>query len=319
MSAPNPPVRRANVGRLLAFTDHLQELRVRIIICMVWFFLAFAVSLWYSGPIVGWLIRPLTSLEDPAGDRGLVMRAEPDGTVKLAGIGSLEDRSKPLQPVTTATLAGLSPDRAVVLMPHGGQSVRLGRAKDTSLHFLSPIEPFMLLMKGATLAAATASLPLAVYQLWLFIAPGLLRRERKAMRWLLLSVMLLFPAGALFAYWVCKICLHFLLGMAASVPGLTPSIVASKYVGFVLVLMIVFGVVFEFPVVLVLLSRIGLIDAAWLTRNRRTAYVAITAVAAFGIPSPDPFSMVALMVPCGLLYEASIWAVRSMERAAKEA
>lgn len=309
------PAPSDNPARVLSFTEHLEELRVRLIICIVWFALAFGVSLFFAPRIVGWLIAPLTQLEEPSSDRRIVLRMTEAGEIGYAGVATAENLTVSA-PLTTDTLAGLAADRFRLELPFGLPPIEAGGGKPQSrLYYLSPIEPIMLLIKGALLSSLVFSLPMFVYQFWLFTAPGLMRRERKVVKWILSSSLLLFPAGAMFAYLISEICLRFLIAFGDDIPGLTPNIVASKYVGFILGLMLVFGVLFEFPLVLVLLSRLGVIDSAFLVRRRKLAIVIISVVAAVATPSPDPFTMVLMLLPLIGLYEGSIWTIRMLERA----
>lgn len=306
----------ANPGRVLSFTDHLEELRVRIIICIVWFALCFSACLAFSPQIVSWLISPLTSLEHPPpAGRELVLRLSPDGSLSYAGVMEGEQLSADA-PLTTRTLSGVVRDRFRIEMPYGQPAIIAGgRGSFNSLVYLSPLDPIMLLIKGALLACMTFVLPMVVYQFWLFIAPGLMRRERKAVKWILGSSLLLFPAGAFFAWLIAGVALKALISFGDLIPGLMPNITAAKGVGLILGLMLAFGFCFEFPLVLVLLARMGVITSEFLVRRRRIAIVIIAVVAAFVTPTPDPFTMILMLLPLLALYEGSIWAIRVLERA----
>lgn len=310
------PDSQSNPGRVLSFTEHLEELRVRLIICVTWAALCFAASLFFAPYILEWLIAPLTTLEAPVTDREMVLRLRTDGTVVYAGTAG-EGQETVAEPLTTTTLSGISRDRLRLELPFNLPPVRAGGGHTMSkLVYLSPIEPVMLFIKGALLSTAVFAIPMAVYQFWLFLAPGLLRRERKAVKWTLGSAMFLFPAGALFAYFISSICLKFLMAVGAQIPGLVPNITAGKYIGFILGMMLASGVMFEAPVVLVLLSRLGIIDSEFLAKRRKLAVVILSITAAIATPSPDPFSMILAMMPLLALYEISIWAIRALERAA---
>lgn len=325
-----PPPDPENASRVLSFTDHLEELRGRLIICVAFFFLTFLISLWFAPAVVEWLIQPLVHVKVPETDRMLVLRVSEDGAVRFAGT-TPSDSSLTADQITTAsttapiaasrltteTLTGLSADRIRIELPFGHPAIVTGAGGKSSsqLFYLSPMEPLMLLIKGALLSSAAVSIPMTIYQLWLFIAPGLLRRERKVVRGLLFSSLLLFPTGALFAYFVAHVALQFLLSFETQIPGLSANIVATNYVGFIMGLMLIFGLVFEFPLVLLLLARLGVIDSEFLVRKRRVAIVIMAIVAAVGTPSPDPFSMIAMFIPLLALYEGSIWAIRITERA----
>lgn len=296
-----------NPKRVLSFTEHLEELRVRLIICITFFVVVFFAGFFVANHVIGFLIRPLASIAETPGVAMLTLQLSPDGTLRLAGV---------TEGATTQTLeqvAGVAHDRIAIKLPNG-REVLVGQRTRSSLHFLSPIEPFFLLVKGALLISSILAIPLFVYQMYLFIAPGLTRRERRVVKPILVSSMFLFPLGAAFAYWISHLALKVLIGFSDQIPGLQPNIVASAYLGFIMKLMLVMGVVFEFPLVLVLLSRIGIIDSHFLVKRRKYAILIISVLAAIFTP-PDPLSMLVSIVPLIVLYELSIWAIRAMEKA----
>jgi sec-independent protein translocase protein TatC len=171
----------------------------------------------------------------------------------------------------------------------------------------------MLLLKTGAILALILTIPMAAYQGWLFVAPGLLSQERRVLAWTLAALVVLFPLGASFAYAMSRIMLTVLIGFSATIPGLEPSLVAGKGISFILTMMVAFGLVFEFPLILVLLSRLGVIDGEFLVRWRRTAIVLLSILAAVATPSPDPFSMLAMFIPLVLLYELSVFAILRMK------
>jgi sec-independent protein translocase protein TatC len=303
-----------NSKRVLSFTDHLEELRVRIIITITFFAFAFLVSFFFAPQVVGVLIAPLTRITPPVSERTLTFSLGQDGTLRLAipGIAGATTRTT----ASAELLKHVSPDRIAIEIPGAKMPVVVGSKSSTSLFFLSPIEPFTLLVKGALLLSALVAIPMAIYQLWLFVAPGLLAEERRIVRPVLLSSLVLFPLGAMFAYLLAHVMLRVLLGFGEYIPGLQPNIVASKYLGFILTLMLGFGVVFEFPLVLLLLSRIGVIDSRFLVERRKWAVLIISVVSAAVTPTPDPLSMLAMMLPLLVLYEISIWVIVTTERPA---
>ena len=299
-----------NPKRVLTFTEHLDELRVRLIICIVFFVVTFFAGFFVAHHVLGWLIAPLTHVGDPGHAATLTFKLTPEGTLRVAP--SLLADLVSTAPEARKRMAAISPQRIAIEIP-GGDSVIVGQKSRTSLHFLSPLEPFFLLLKGGLLISCVFSVPLAIYQLWLFTAPGLKRRERRVVKPILLSSFVLFPLGAAFAYLIAHLALKVLLSFSDQIPGLQPNIVASEYLGFLMTLMLAFGIVFEFPLVLVLLSRIGIVNSAMLVKYRRMAILVIAVAAAIFTP-PDPFSMIVTILPMVLLFEASIWAIRVFER-----
>ncbi len=177
--------------------------------------------------------------------------------------------------------------------------------KDMKLIFLSPTEGFMIYIKVSIFAGLIAALPYVSYQFWKFVVPGLLEKERRLVRPIVLYTVLCFLIGAAFAYFlIIPFGLKFL--MSFQTEFLEANITIGKYLGFVVTLLLVFGVVFELPVLAYLLTHIGLLTPEFLRSKRRYGIVIIFIVAAILTP-PDAFTQTMLAVPLMLLYEISIW------------
>ena len=189
---------------------------------------------------------------------------------------------------------------------------------EAKLIYTAPQEFFFTQIKVAMFAAGFLSCPVVFGQVYAFVAPGLFKTERQAFRPYLFATPIFFAAGALLVFFVVMPnLLHFFMGMQqANEPGraqieLLPRV--SEYLSLIMTLIFAFGVTFQLPVVLTLLGRVGIIDAAFLTKNRRYAIVMVFVLAAVLTP-PDVFSQLALAVPGIVLYEASIIAVRMIEK-----
>ncbi|MCC0006308.1 MAG: twin-arginine translocase subunit TatC [Methylobacteriaceae bacterium] len=189
---------------------------------------------------------------------------------------------------------------------------------EAKLIYTAPQEFFFTQIKVAMFAAAFLSTPVIFSQIYAFVAPGLYKNERDAFKPYLYATPVFFLAGALLVFFVVMPnLLHFFIGMQqANEPGkaqieLLPRV--SEYLGLVMTLIFAFGIVFQLPVVLTLLGRVGIIDSAFLKNNRRYAIVIVFVVAAVLTP-PDVFSQLALAIPGILLYEASIISVGMIEK-----
>ena len=184
-------------------------------------------------------------------------------------------------------------------------------------------EKFFTNAKVGLFAGLCLAFPVIASQVWMFVAPGLYRNERRAFLPFLFASPLLFITGAAFVYYVMlPFAIKFFLGFEThgSKDALPIEMMAkvSEYFDFVTTLIFAFGLTFQMPVLLSLLGRVGIVSAAGLRKARRYAIVGIFALASIFTP-PDIFSMISLAVPLVVLYEVSIWLVAMIEkRKAKE-
>jgi sec-independent protein translocase protein TatC len=173
------------------------------------------------------------------------------------------------------------------------------------LVFTSVAQPFLVKIKVASFLGIGIALPVVLYEVWAFITPGLTTKERRFALPFVLASLVLFALGAWFAFVTLPKALNFLLGFAG-----TKDVVAvldiAKYISFVLLLVVVFGLSFEFPLLLVSLVVVGVLTSARLRHYRRHAILGIAIFAAVITPSQDWFTMTAMMVPLVVFYELSI-------------
>jgi len=180
-------------------------------------------------------------------------------------------------------------------------------------------EAFFVKVKVAFFAAMMVSFPVIANQLWLFVAPGLYRQEKRALLPFLLATPVLFLTGAALAYFMAiPMALHFLLSFQGNVGGVTQEALPAigNYLSFVMQFLFGFGLSFLLPVLLMLLERAGIVTRKQLIGARRYAIVGATAIAAVLTP-PDLMSQVLLAIPLIILYELAIIGIWFTERSRK--
>lgn len=174
-----------------------------------------------------------------------------------------------------------------------------------SFVFLSPAEALWANFKIALLVGVIIALPVILYQLWRFVSPGFHGNERKYALPFLIIGFVSFVIGILFCYFVVlRYALEFLFTYKTS--NLTPMISIGSYLDFVMKFMLAFGLIFELPIVIVFLTKIGILTIEFLTRNRKYAILVNFIVAAILTPTPDVFNQLLMAVPLIALYELGI-------------
>ncbi|HSJ73830.1 MAG TPA: twin-arginine translocase subunit TatC [Miltoncostaeaceae bacterium] len=179
------------------------------------------------------------------------------------------------------------------------------RYEDSGLITLSPTEPFFTVLKVCFYTAILAALPIWLYQVYAFVIPAVQDQPRRRMLLVVAGASSLFLAGVAFGYLiVLPVALDFLLGFGGDV--FLTQVRAGEYFGFATTLMLASGLMFEVPVAMLALARIGVTSADFYIRHWRVAIVLIAALAAI-LPGGDPFSMLLLMIPQIFLYALGIW------------
>ncbi len=170
------------------------------------------------------------------------------------------------------------------------------------LNFMTPTEPFNLLVKISLVAALFLSAPFIMAQVWLFIAPGLYKRERRYALPFIISSSLLFVVGGLFGYFVAfPFAVRFLISFGQNLK-MKPVINAAEYFDLMLTVELALGIIFEIPALIFVLSRIGLVSGGFLLRNTKYAVLLSAVVAAIITPTSDIPNMMIIMVPMLMLY-----------------
>lgn len=194
----------------------------------------------------------------------------------------------------------------------------LGTETGRHLIFTDLTEAFFTNLRVAIWGAFCLSFPIIASQIWMFVAPGLYKQERRAfLPYLLATPVLFLMGGALVYYVIFPVAWRFFLSFKSPGGGGTLPIQVepkvSEYLTLVMRLILAFGLAFQLPVLLTLMARVGLITSEWLGKQRRYAIVLVFVVAAVLTP-PDIFSQVSLAVPLLVLFEISIWSCRLVEK-----
>jgi sec-independent protein translocase protein TatC len=187
-----------------------------------------------------------------------------------------------------------------------------------NLVFLAPAEALWMHFKISFISAIIISSPIIFFEIWRFIAPGLLKKERKYAIPFVFTTTFLFLIGALFCFViVLPFAMNFLLTYKTA--NLQPMISVGKYTDFCLKFILAFGAIFELPVIVVFLTKMGIVTTDYLAKNRKYAVLIAFVLAAFLTPTPDAFNQTLMAVPILLLYEAGILASRILDKKKKKA
>ncbi|HYL80702.1 MAG TPA: twin-arginine translocase subunit TatC, partial [Candidatus Acidoferrum sp.] len=196
-----------------------------------------------------------------------------------------------------------------------GEGLNPVSKEDRRLNYSAPLEPFFVQIKISMIAGCMLALPVVFYHLWMFIAPGLTPKERRWVVPFVTAGTVSFCVGAMFFLIVIwPVIINFSLSYESE--GLRSWFNLTAYVNFCLRLITIFGLVFELPVVALILARFGLVNSRFLARQRKFAVLVSAIVAAF---HADLVTMAVVWIPLYLMYEISIWVTRIFGRRAPAA
>jgi sec-independent protein translocase protein TatC len=258
--------------KVIPVIEHLVELRKRLVVIVVAIVIGMGVAWNFSSDLLKFIEKPLTG-------KTYLTEIKKDAYLKVKELApSMYTHYKLGQEINTPQ-------------------------KQHPLNYSAPLEPFFIQCKISMLAGFIMVLPIVFYQVWLFIAPGLTRRERRLVVPFVMAATLTFCIGALFFLIVIwPVIINFSLSYEAE--GLQSWFNISAYVNFCMRLILVFGLIFELPVLTLLLARFGIVNYQFLAPKRKYALLASAVVAAF---HADLITMFVIMVPLYLMYEISIW------------
>ncbi|MFS4458884.1 twin-arginine translocase subunit TatC [Bdellovibrio sp. HCB2-146] len=185
------------------------------------------------------------------------------------------------------------------------------------LIYTGPLDKFMAHIKLSFVFGVIISCPFWLYQVWKFVAPGLYQRERRYTFGFIFAGTGLFLLGAAFSYFIAlPMAFNFLMHFGGDVDK--PMISIDQYLGFFTQMCLMFGAAFELPLIIVILGMMGIVSQSFLRKNRRYAVMTLAVISAIITP-PDLLSMVMMLAPMWVLFEASVVIVGIFERKREEA
>jgi sec-independent protein translocase protein TatC len=313
----------------LSLVEHLDELRSRLIYCIVGFVICFAICYWQNHWLLETVNKPLQSTQNLDGKKrsndpleesarfqirsgeaqkatAAALRTESQVMAGLAADPSLKPavRVKARQASRQLEQAAVAQATAYAAVPtnRGRQPITLGVT-----------EPFVTTFTVAAYAALLLSLPLILWQAYAFVLPAFSPAERRVALPLMIMVPFLFLCGVAFGYFVAlPRAINFLQNFNDQ--SFDILIRAADYYKFSVVLLAVIGLLFQIPVGVLAVTRLGVISARQLARNRGYVILALSIVAAVATPTPDPVTMLVAMAPLVVLFEFSVILARIFER-----
>ncbi len=300
----------------LSLVEHLDELRKRLIICLVGFLAAFAVCFWQNDAVLEIIDRPLEKSaftegsEDPLERTAAFQQAEKRYYLQQEAISRELARSDDFSAATqehfeqlatsAATAAAAAPEAS------GRRPVTLGVG-----------EPFTATFRVVGYAAMLLALPLILYQAYAFVLPAFSPRERQVAMPLMALVPFLFAAGVVFAYYfVLPNAIDFLQNFNDD--NFDILLQARDYYKFSIMVLMVMGILFQIPIGILAVTRVGIVTPRQLRKNRRYAILVI-AILAMLLPGQDPVTMLLMMAPLIVLFEGSILLAALADRRAERA
>ena len=179
------------------------------------------------------------------------------------------------------------------------------------LYYITPAEAFFAHIKVAFVVGFIVSLPIIIHQIWLFVAPALRCVEKKAGIYLIPSAVLLFLLGISFSYFlVLPTAMKFFIGFQTD--SLQPMLSLGQYLSFVISFILPFGFVFQLPIVIIILTKFGIVKPAYLQKKRKYVVLIAFIIGAVVSPTPDVLSQIMIAVPTMLLFEISLFLAKYM-------
>jgi sec-independent protein translocase protein TatC len=279
---------RPSISDKMSFFEHLGELRSRIMWSLGWVLVGLVIAVPFSEKVLDYLARPVKSAPSVP---------------------------TPLTQAIDAALRAPAPTPAQIRAVFEAWRSQIG---GNTLVFVSITEAFWVQMKVALIVGIFIAAPGILWQIWRFVAPGLHLHEKKYAAPFVIIGSVLFVAGGAFSLLVVTpYATQFMLSYAR--PGLQPMISIQTYIDFLLKFTLAFGAIFELPLAISILARIGIVTARMLAKNRKYAILGAFVAGAVLTPTPDMFNQTLMAGPIIILYEVGIVCARIFGRREKSA
>ena len=327
---PSTVVRPIGHEERLSIVDHLDELRTRIIVCILGVVVCFAFTFWQKDAILTAVNKPFTKSQqakktDKNSTLSALQQADRYDRANNKALDALGTTAR-LQQQALATLAAAdgAPAAAAGLVAASQKELSraIAQAKETQrvLPDASPrpvtlavTEPFVTTFTVAGYAALLLALPLILYQMYAFLLPALSPLERKTAVPFMAMVPVLFVAGVAFGYFVAlPRAVGFLLNFNAG--SFDILVGAQQYYKFSVLLLAIVGLLFQIPIGVLAITRLGILSTKQLSQNRGYVLLGTSIVAAVATPTPDPITMLVTMAPLVVLFEGSLIIAKILDR-----
>jgi sec-independent protein translocase protein TatC len=312
----------------LSLVEHLDELRSRLITCLVALLFCFAFTYWQNDNLLDLINKPLESTQNLNGEEGSDDPLEQSATAALRN-GQAFDRLAPALTSINATLSalareeGISASTRALIDRQARELVAASRAATAAAEAtpknrerqpvtLGVTEPFITTFSVAMYAALLLAMPFLLFQAYAFVLPAFSPGERRLAIPFMVMVPVLFVAGVVFGYYLAlPRAIDFLQNFNDD--SFDILIGARDYYRFSIVLLAVIGLLFQIPVGVLAVTRLGIVSARTLQKNRGYVLLGIAVLAAVATPTPDPVTMLISMAPLVVLFELSTLLARVFE------
>lgn len=307
-----PPLRPIGHDDRLSLVEHLDELRGRLIWCIAAFVVAFSFTYWQNDAVLEFVNKPVEEAFDPG-------RSPNDQLGQTARfqqqVGRLAEALGPALGAIERSAATPADKEALIAAAEAARAAaeatptNVGRRPIT----FGITEPFLTTFKVASYAAILLVLPLLLFHAYSFVLPAFTPQEKRAVLPVLLLIPLLFVGGVAFGYYVAlPKAADFLLNFNEE--NFDIQLRAQDYYSFAVTFLGSIGLLFQVPMGVLALTRLGVVSVAQLRKNRGYVLLGISVVAAFVTPTPDPITMIVTMAPLVVLFELSILGASLLER-----